>query len=154
DTFVIEGQVLAPGVLNPAVSVVDASPEYFASMRIPLLKGRFFTPQDRPDSAPVTIISESLARHFFAGRDPIGQHLKRSGPNPKVPYMDVVGVVGDVKYTGLQKETDDAYYMPFSQTSDRRMYLVARTALGAASAPSLRRAIQTADPGVTVNQPE
>ena len=155
DTFMIEGQVLAPGESNPAVSVVVASADYFTTMRIPLLKGRLFTVQDRQESAPVAIISESLARHFFTDRDPIGQHIKWSGPDNQVPYMQVVGVVADVKYTGLARDTDDAYYMASSQVvKDRRAYLVVRSRLGGAIAPSVRRAIQAADPGVTVNQVE
>jgi len=152
DTFMIQGQVLAPGESNPAVSVVIVSGEYFPTMRIPLLKGRFFTPQDKLSGPGVTIISESLARHFFPKRDPIGQHLKWSGPDNKVPYMEIVGVVGDVKYTGLQNDTDDAYYMPYTQVVGKRMFVVARSSLGTAIAPALRRAIQAADPGVTVNQ--
>jgi putative ABC transport system permease protein len=152
DTFMIQGQVLAPGELNPAVTVAIVSGDYFRALRIPLIKGRFFTPQDKPDSALVTIVSESLARHFFPGRDPVGQHLKQSGPDNRVPYMEIVGVVGDVKYTGLEKDTDAAYYMPHTQVSyARRMYVVARSPLGAAVAPALRRAVQSADPGVTLN---
>jgi len=152
DTFMILGQVLAVNEFNPAVSVVTVTSDYFATMRIPLLKGRFFTPQDRPESVPVTIISESLARHFFPNKDPIGQHIKQSGPQYNVPYMEVVGVVGDVKYTGLQKDTDDAYYLPHLQSPGRTMFVVARSSRGAALAPELRRAVLAADPGVTVNQ--
>ncbi len=154
DTFTIQGQVLAPDESNPAVSDAIISADYFRAMRIPLLKGRFFSPQDRQDSAPVTIISDSLARHFFPNRDPIGQRIKQSGPTSGSPFMEVVGVVGDVKYTGLQKDTDDAYYMPYGQNYGRSMFVVARSSLGAALAPELRRAVQAADPGVTVNQVE
>jgi putative ABC transport system permease protein len=68
--------------------------------------------------------------------------------------MEVVGVVGDVKYTGLEKDTDDAYYMPYGQNYGRRMFVVARSSLGATLAPALRRAVQSADPGVTLNQVE
>ncbi|HEV3196757.1 MAG TPA: ABC transporter permease [Bryobacteraceae bacterium] len=154
DTFMIQGQVLAPNESNPAVSVVTVTSDYFAAMRIPLLKGRFFTTQDRAESAPVTIVSESLARHFFPNKDPIGQHIKQSGPDYKVPYMEVIGVVGDVKYTGLQKDTDDAYYLPHLQSPGRTMFVVARSPRGAAAAPELRRAVQSADRTVTVNQVE
>jgi putative ABC transport system permease protein len=154
DTFMIQGQVLGTGESNPAVSVAIISGDYFRAMRIPLLKGHFFTLQDRQDSAPVTIISDSMARHFFPNRDPLGQRIKQSGPDYKVPYMEVVGVVGDVKYTGLQKDTDDAYYMPYGQNYGRRMFIVVRSTLGAALAPALRRAVQGADPGVTLNQVE
>jgi putative ABC transport system permease protein len=154
DTFMIQGQVLAPGELNPAVSDAIISSDYFRAMRIPLLQGRFFTPRDKQDSAPVAIVSDSLARHFFPNQNPIGQRIKQSGPDNQVPYMEIVGVVGDVKYTGLQKDTDAAYYMPFGQNYGRRMFVVVRSSLGAALAPALRRAVQAADPGVTLNQVE
>jgi len=154
DTFTIQGQVLAQGELNPAVSDAIVSGDYFRAMRIPLLKGRFFTPQDKQDSAPVVIISESLARHFFPTQDPLGRRIKQSSPENQAPFMEVVGVVGDVKYTGLQKDTDAAYYMPYGQNYGRRMFVVARSPLGAAVAPALRRAVQASDPGVTLNQVE
>ncbi len=154
DTFTIQGQVLVSGEQNPAVSDAIISGDYFRAMRIPLLKGRFFTPQDKQESAPVVIISDSLARHFFPGQEPLGRRIKQSGPDNQAPFMEVVGVVGDVKYTGLQKDTDAAYYMPYGQNFGRRMYVVVRTSLGAALAPALRRAVQAADPGVTLNQVE
>jgi len=62
--------------------------------------------------------------------------------------------VGDVKYTGLQKDTDAAYYMPYRQNYGRRMFVVVRSPLGAAVAPAVRRAVQAVDPGVTLNQVE
>jgi putative ABC transport system permease protein len=148
----IEGQALAAGEANPAVSDAVVGPGYFETMRIPLRRGRYFTDRDNQDSAPVAIVSESLARHFFPGQDPIGQRIKQSGPDYKVPYMEIAGVVGDVKYTGLQKETDSAYYMPFRQNFGRQMFLVVRSTLGVAGlAPVLRRQIQSIDPGVTLN---
>ena len=154
DTFTIQGQVLAPGELNPAVSDAIISGDYFRAMRIPLLKGRSFTPRDKQDSAPVVIVSDSLARHFFPNQDPLGRRIKQSGPDNQAPFMEVVGVVGDVKYTGLQNDTDAAYYMPYGQNYGRRMFVVVRSSLGAALAPALRRAVQAADPGVTLNQVE
>ncbi len=154
DTFVIEGQVLGHGELNPAVSVAIISPEYFRTMRIPLLKGRYFTDQDRQDSPPVTIVSDSFARRFFPNQDPIGKRIKQSGPDNQAPFMEIAGVVGDVKYTGLQRDTDAAYYVPYRQNFGRRMFVVARSSQGAALAPALRREVQAADPGVTITQVE
>ena len=152
DTFMIQGQALAAGEINPAVSDAVVGPGYFETMLIPLRQGRYFTAHDTQDSAPVVIVSESLARRFFPNQDPVGRHLKQSGPDYKVPYMEIAGVVGDVKYTGLQKENDAAYYMPYRQNYGRRMFLVVRSTLGAAGlAPVLRRQIQSIDPGVTLN---
>jgi putative ABC transport system permease protein len=150
DTFTILGQVLAPGELNPSVTVGIISADYFRALRIPLVRGRYFTEYDTPNSAPVVIISESLARHFFPGQDPIGRRLKESSPNLNgTPFMEIVGIVGDVKYTGLQKDTDAAYYMPFRQDYGRRMYVVVRAAGSAAGlTETLRREVRSIDPGV------
>jgi len=150
DTFMIEGQTLPPGEMNPAVSKPVVGPGYFETMRIPLRQGRYFSEHDTQDSTPVAIVSESLARHFFPGQDPIGQRIKQSAPDD--PYMEIVGVVGDVKYTGLQRDTDSAYYMPYRQDHARQMFLVVRSTLGVAGlAPVLRRQIQSIDRGVTLN---
>ncbi len=153
DTFMIQGQTLAPGESNPAVSDALISADFFGTMRVPLVRGRYFTEHDRSDSHPVAIVSESFARHFLGGRDPIGQYIKQSGPENNVPFMEVVGVVGDVKYTGLQKDTDAAYYMPYRQNYGRRMFLVVRSSGNAAGlAQALRREIQAIDPGVTLDR--
>jgi putative ABC transport system permease protein len=119
-------------------------------MRIPLRKGRYFTGHDTEDSTLVAIVSESLARHFFPGQDPIGRRIKQSSPDD--PYMEIVGVVGDVKYTGLQKDTDAAYYTPYRQDRARQMFLVVRSTVGVTGlGPVLRRQIQSIDPRVTLD---
>jgi putative ABC transport system permease protein len=150
DTFMIEGQTLTPGEMNPAISKPVVGPGYFETMRIPLREGRYFTGHDTQESTPVAIVSESLARHFFPGQDPIGRRIKQSAPDD--PYLEIVGVVGDVKYTGLQKDTDAAYYTPYRQDHARQMFLVVRSTVGAAGlGPVLRRQIQSIDRGVTLN---
>lgn len=154
DTFRIEGQVLGFGESNPAVSVAIISPEYFRTMRIPLLKGRFFSDRDRQDSPLVTIVSDSFARRFFPNQNAIGKRIKQSGGDNDVPFMEIVGVVGDVKYTGLQSDSDETYYMPYRQNYARQMFVVARSPEGAGLSASLRREVQAVDPGVTVTQVE
>ena len=117
------------------------------------MRGRYFDEHDVVSSVPVTIISESLAHQFFGGRDPIGTRLKRSGPGFGDRWMEIVGVVGDVKYLGVQKEADSAYYEAFSQSYTPLTHLVVRTSGDAgAVAEGLRRAIQSLDPGVTLAQ--
>jgi len=93
-SFDIEGRPpLGPAERN------SATPDYFRTMRIPLLKGRVFTDQDTERSAAVVVISESMARRFWPGEDPLGQFITvhDGGPNPR----QIVGVVGDVKQEGL-----------------------------------------------------
>ncbi len=145
DTYMIAGRPLGPGEINPIVSAPTVSADYFTTLGIPLLKGRFFDARDRLDSLPVAIISEGMARREFAGQDPIGQRLKRSGPDiPNSPYMEIVGVVGNTKYLGLANPVDGAYYVPFVQSSGPKQLLVVRSATAAATlAPMLRREVQS-----------
>jgi putative ABC transport system permease protein len=153
DTFMIEGQPLAPGEINPVVTCATATGDYFQTLGVPLLRGRYFNDHDSASSTPVTILSESMARRFFAGRDPVGMRLKQSGPGVGDNWMEIVGVVGDVKYVGLDKDTDAAYYMPFAQSYTPRIFLVVRTAGDAAAiGQALRRDLQAVDPGVTLDQ--
>jgi predicted permease len=154
DTFVIQGQQLSPGEINPAVTCPIVSPDYFRALGIPLIRGRFFTEHDSGDAPPVVIISESMARRYFPGENPIGRRLKASGPDlHDTPFMEIVGVVAGVRYTGLDDNAADAYYQPYAQTlDDRRTNLVIRSnSPAAALAPTLRREIRALDPEAVIS---
>lgn len=153
DTFRIEGQTLAPGAINPVVSVVVAAPDLFRTLRIPLLAGRDFTAHDSGDSKLVTIVSEGFARRFFPNGRALGKRIKQSGPGLGGDWMEIVGVAGNVKYLGPSVETDPAYYMPFEQSYTPRMYLAVRSSRDASSvAEIVRERIQAVDRGVTLAQ--
>jgi predicted permease len=93
-TFTIVGHPpLPPGQFMDALNRT-ADPDYFRTLGIPLKRGRFFTSADRLDRADKMIISESLARAFFPGEDPIGQRIQLG-----IPTFEIVGIVGDVKKT-------------------------------------------------------
>jgi predicted permease len=146
DTFEIEGQPVAPGEMNPVLPAIIASPGFFAALRIPLLSGRDFSDHDTQSAAPVVIVSEGFARRFFPNQQAIGKRMRQGKP-----WMEIIGVTGNVKYLGLTADTDPAYYMPFAQTSARRMYLVVRRSGNAAElVEPLRREIQAVDSGVTL----
>ncbi len=149
DTFQIEGKALGPGEQNPVISDVTVSPEYFATLGIPLVKGRYFTEHDNENSAPVAIVSEGFARRFLPNEDPIGKRIMQSSSGNQ--WMKIEGVVGNVKYLGLAVDTDPAYYMPFTQSYGPQMYLAVRSSADAAGlSPALRREIQALDPAVTL----
>jgi len=153
DTFGIDGQTLSSGELNPIISQPTVGPDYFRALGIPLVKGRYFTDHDRSDSAPVAIVSEGLVHRFFPDQEAIGKRIRQSEPSFGNKWMEIVGVVGNVKYLGLTTDTDPAYYKPFAQNYGPRAFLVVRSSgdsalLGAA----LRRDIQSIDPGVTLAQ--
>jgi putative ABC transport system permease protein len=106
--------------------------DYLQTMGIPLLRGRYFTEQDGPKSTHVLIVSESLAKKYWPGQDPLGKRLKWGPPDSQDPWLTVVGVVGDVKQGALDAATDPHTYEPYAQ-------------LG--SMPSLRIAVRgQADP--------
>jgi putative ABC transport system permease protein len=92
---------------------------YFEAMHIPLQRGRVFNPgDDRPGAPLAVVISESLATRYFAGKDPIGMHIK-VGPSfdAPVPSMTIVGVVGDIKQASLDVATVPEMYEPLSQVA-------------------------------------
>ena len=153
DTFGVEGQVLAPGELNPIISDATVGPDFFRALGIPLIEGRYFTDHDSMDGAPVVIVSEGFARRFFPKQEAIGKRIRQSGPELGNKWMEIVGVVGNVKYLGLTVDTDPAYYLPFAQAYGPRMFLAVRASGDAARlAAPLRRKIQAIDPGITLAQ--
>jgi putative ABC transport system permease protein len=153
DTFQIEGQ--AASAPNPAVTHPVVSTGYFRALGIPLLRGRSFTAEDTPSSRPVTVISETMARRYFPGQDPIGKRIKESGPDIPTPYMEIVGVVGDTKYLGLDAPPEPIYYHPYTQNFSSRLYLVVRSSLAggaAALAPLVRGEVRAVDADVVVSE--
>jgi putative ABC transport system permease protein len=153
DTFSIYGQTLGLGEMNPVVSVVTATPDLFPALGIPLIRGRYFTDHDDADSKPVVIVSEGFARRFFPNQNPLGKRIKESQLSLGNNWLEIVGVVGNVKYLGLTVDTDPAYYIPFGQTYYSRVFLVVRSSRDAALlASSLRREIQSIDASVTLAQ--
>jgi putative ABC transport system permease protein len=111
--IVPEGQVYAPGE-EPVVRGASVTPAYFATLRIALLRGRVFTHADDARARPVAVISESLARRFFADEDPIGRHVAVSFPGGPMT-REVVGIVGDVRHAGLDETPRPAVYVPLLQ---------------------------------------
>src|SRR6185436_12649912 len=87
--------------------MVDAG--YFRVMRIPLLRGRMFDSTDGPSSQPVAIISDSLARRLYPGRNPLGQIVDAGN------RAMVIGVVADVRYAGFDRDPDPALYLARAQ---------------------------------------
>ncbi len=148
DTFALDGQTLAPGQINPIVTHADVSPGYFHALGIPFVAGRDFTQHDDGKGEPVAIVSEAFARRFLPNQNPVGKRLGYSGT-----WMQIVGVVGNVKYMGLTVDSDPAYYIPFAQNYGSRAYLAVRASGDAARlSEPIRRAIQSIDPGVTLAQ--
>jgi predicted permease len=113
--FTVDGYQPPPG---PQLSLGNHSViygDYLQAMGIPLLRGRYFTEQDGPKSMHVLIVSESLAKKYWPGRDPMGKRLKWGPPESTDPWLTVVGIVGDVKQGPLETAADAHTYEPYAQ---------------------------------------
>jgi putative ABC transport system permease protein len=98
-------------------------------MGIRLLHGRLFADSDTATSAQVIVINETLARRLWPGEDAVGKRLKQGWPEDKSPWMEVVGVVADVKLNGPTVDTPSEVYLPATQDSSNYMNLVVRSAI-------------------------
>ena len=98
-----------------SANYVPVSPRYFSVMGIPLLRGRLFNESDSSSSAPVALISEALAKHYFPNEDPLGRHLLFGFPANGIVSREIVGIVGDIRDVSLGKEPGAMLYVPFAQ---------------------------------------
>ena len=128
---------------NALVRMIDA--QYFSTMRIALKAGRGFTTDDHPASERVAVINEGLARALWPDADPLGRVIRTSGRDYRV-----VGVVNDVRYFALERDTGHEIYMLHGQTGDyQTVDLVVRSAVAPAHLiPAIREALKRADPGL------
>jgi putative ABC transport system permease protein len=141
----IEGKPTPDGQAH-TVQFRRAAPDYFRTMRIPLVAGRDFSDRDGLTEPPVAIVSRQFADQHWPGEDPIGRRVRR-GTNPN--WLTVVGVVGDVSDVGFTQPPAPAIYIAFSQNNVAitPVSLVARTAVDPlALTTAVRRAVFAADP--------
>jgi putative ABC transport system permease protein len=141
-----------PGLGNhPDAANITVAGEYFRTMRIPLLAGRFFERRDRKDAPRVVIVNDALAQKFFPNMNPLGQHLLLDAENG-VDSVEIVGVVGNTHHNSLAVAPQPSYYLPQAQDPNRVMPLVFRTSASNPSGlqASLRRIIQRMDRDVFV----
>ena len=130
------------------------TPEYLATIGVPLKRGRLLEARDRAGAPPVVVINESMARQYFPGLDPIGQRMQiGTEPDPDFPTMEVVGIVGDVKQS-FEAGSKSEFFVPYAQFPDpilTGMYLNVALVVRvvgdpSAAAPSVRAALHEIDP--------
>lgn len=151
----IQGRPLVPVQERPLANIRVATPDYFAALGIQLRTGRLFSDQDRFDGELVCIVNESFAKRLFPGESAIDQHFL-TGPGGDTPIR-IVGVINDVKSTGLSAPPPDEIYYPREQKGGAFMMLVgeARPGLRAVAViPVLRRILLELDPIVALAQPQ
>jgi predicted permease len=105
----------------------EASAGFFKAVGTPLLRGRFFSAADGPDSPPVAIINDAMARRLWPGLDPVGRRFKPGAADSGAPWFTVVGVVGDMRRQGLEQEPIPQMFEPLAQNPSRLATLLVRT---------------------------
>jgi putative ABC transport system permease protein len=141
-TFLIEGRPAPPGQPKPEEQLRFVTPGYFESMRIPFMRGRDFTERDVNGAPRVAVVSRSMAERHWPGEDAVGKHIAYAGirQGDKPDWIEIVGVVGDVKHRGLDIESKPEIYVPVHQplfasrpTPPLSLYVVVRTSVDPAS---------------------
>jgi predicted permease len=147
----------------PAVAVTWLHGDYFRTLGVPLQRGRFFTREESEELRQVVIVSASLAKRYWPGRDAVGKRLKWGGEGSRAPWKTVVGVVGDVNDGPLRQEPTIHIYVPFRDLVAELNYVppastfgrLLRFALLSGGDPSIlvpatRAAIASLDPALPI----
>ena len=129
---------------------VAATPDYFRAVRTPILRGRAFEDTDSAAAAPVVVINLALADDIFPGEDPVGRRLRILNPEYPNDWRTIVGVVGDVRYRGLEDDVQPTVYTSFEQTPFPWLYVMVRSPGDAtALTRSLRGVVREVDPAMS-----
>jgi putative ABC transport system permease protein len=145
--FLIEGAPFVPLADRPYAGLRVVTPDYFQTMSIPNLKGRSFTEQDRENTPRVIIVNEALASRYWPNENPIAKRLLlfEEGQG-KQEWLEIVGVVGNVRHKAIEMESMEEVYLPYNQSPGNFMNLVVRTTSDPASmAPAIRGQVLSVD---------
>jgi len=142
-----------PGAAPEDMQPFAVSPDYFATMHIPLKRGRLITAQDRAGTMPVAVISEEAVRRFFGdGRDPIGSRITFGNPSDSSGWMTIVGIVGNIAQEGVTAKPYAQLYQAIDQAPTRGPFVSLRTDRDPLLlASSVRGAVRAVDPDLLVN---
>lgn len=155
-----EGAVAFPFVIDGAPAAArrtsayyrSVSPAYFATLRIPLKRGRVFTRDDRASATQVVVINEVMAGQYFRGEDPLGRRLTITDRNAgdRATSREIVGVVGNVRHLGLDRPSGPEMYVPYQQAPSQWMSLAIRTAGPPISIASVADGVHDVDAAIPV----
>ena len=154
--FKFEGHVIPEPGREPVAHVRNVTSEYFQTIRIPLLKGRYFTEQDQRSDVGTAMVNERFVKLYFENEDPIGKRIKDLGvnQNPGDPKQyEIVGVVGDVHHNSLIRPATPELYLPHQQNSwTWGNFLVRTTNDPSALTRSFEDAIRSTDKTIPVTR--
>jgi predicted permease len=141
----VEGQPPVRPMQAPRAMTSRISSGYFQAMNTRLIRGRDFTDRDNANSQPVTIINETFARRYWPNQDPVGKRFRAGGPDE--PMMQIVGVVQDGKYGGLNEKSQLYFCRPISQAYLGMTTVIIRTnSEPQKMIPIIRKEIEKMDP--------
>jgi predicted permease len=157
-SFNIQGRPTAPGDPGPHGAIRTVTPGYFTALGVPLLRGRYFTDDDRKSSQAVAIIDENLAKAYWPHEDPLGKQIRNDNNSP---WATIVGIVGDIRFTTLAGEEQSgaitmssgkgSYYYPVYQSESPFGFLIAKTSSNtAAGDAAIRQAVHDVDTNLPV----
>jgi predicted permease len=140
----IDGKPTDPA--NPInINYRAISPDYLATLRIPVMQGRAFTAADREGAQPVAIVSAAAAQRFWPDESPIGRRLRLGGDDR--PWLTVVGVAGDTIHDWFSSRREPTAYVPVAQAPASSINLILRTSVPPETvADATRRAFASVDP--------
>jgi len=122
----VEGRPPLPAAEQPEVDVAVVEPHFFETLGIPLLRGRSFTDREAREISHTVVISQAMARNLWPNEDPIGKHVTIHMKDVDVPSQ-VIGIVGDVKHSGLDTTVNATAYWPHPELAYSSMTLAVRT---------------------------
>jgi putative ABC transport system permease protein len=152
--FSIEGRSQPNRAGLPSAGYDCVIPEYFRVMGIRLVAGRSFTDADRPDTLPVVIINDTMARLFWPDDDPVGQRIRirADQSSEDAPSIELVGVVESARTIALDRRARPEMFFPYSQRPWRSGFLILRLDAGATDVPaSVRTAALAVDKDVALS---
>ena len=164
--FVAENSTLPDGQRLSQLWGTEVFGDYFAAQGIPIIRGRAFSPADRADSPLVVIVNRTLAERYWPGQDPIGKRIHFGGKATVVPWLTIVGEIGDIKQGTADQVTGPQCYQPASQltrsfasymppdtlTGDGGIIVLRSTLPPAQMAGSLRAVLRSLDPQLPLTQ--
>lgn len=110
------------------VGLHSVAPDYFKTLRIPFMRGRAFTNQDRAGAKLVAIVNESAAQEYWPGEDPIGKEIWLGAGWEANQFGEIIGIVGDVKYGKIEEASRPEVYLPYTQPTEPASFVLVRTA--------------------------
>jgi predicted permease len=143
--FSLDGKPVPPGNATPHAEYSEVSAGFFEALGIPVIMGRPIGDEDRAGGPMVAVVNQSFARRYFPGMDALGKRIQLQINGGF--WVTVIGVVGDVRTSALDREPGPMMYLSSAQNPEQTMYVVLRTTGGArALVPVLTQAVRALDP--------